>query len=78
MFRFEYSCFFGHGREHIRIGTWIPSQGSSHVWDFITVAQDRIGIQLDARARPAEFKVRDYMYLDGKHVPSLLDHVRRD
>ena len=38
--------------------------------DNVAAAQARIGIQLDARARPAEVKVGDYMYLDGKHVPS--------
>ncbi len=36
----------------------------------VATAQARIGIQLDARARPAEVKVGDYMYLDGKHVPN--------
>ena len=38
--------------------------------DNVTTAQARIGIQLDARARPADVKIGDYMYLDGKHVPS--------
>ena len=38
--------------------------------DNVAAAQARIGIQLDARARPADVKVGDYMYLDGRHVPS--------
>jgi hypothetical protein len=38
--------------------------------DNVTAAQARIGIQLDARARPSEVKVGDYLYLDGKHVPN--------
>ena len=38
--------------------------------DNVAAAQARIGIQLDGRARPADVKVGDYMYLDGKHVPS--------
>ncbi len=33
-------------------------------------AQPRLGVQLDARSRPVEVKVSDYMYLDGKHVPN--------
>jgi hypothetical protein len=36
----------------------------------VAAAQTRIGVQLDARSRPAEVQVGDYMYLDGKHVPS--------
>ncbi len=40
--------------------------------DNVVTAQGRIGIQLDARARPVEVKVGDYKYLDGKHVPSQL------
>jgi hypothetical protein len=36
--------------------------------DNVTDAQARIGIQLDDPAHPAEVKVGDYMYLDGKHV----------
>jgi hypothetical protein len=95
--RSEYSCFFGHGHESIRIGTWFPSPGPSYVWvssrlqptsepgaddfalriqnrfraaaDNVAAAQARLGVQLDARSRPAEVKVGDYMYLDGKHVP---------
>jgi hypothetical protein len=38
--------------------------------DNVAAAQARLGVQLDARSRPAEVKVGDYMYLDGKHVPS--------
>jgi len=38
--------------------------------DNVTAAQVRIGIELDDRARPADVKVGDHMYLDGKHVPS--------
>jgi hypothetical protein len=38
--------------------------------DNVTAAQTRIEMQLDARSRPAEVKVGDYMYLDGKYVPS--------
>jgi hypothetical protein len=38
--------------------------------DNVSAAQARIGVQLDACSRPAEVKVGDYMYLDGKHVPS--------
>ncbi len=34
----------------------------------MAAAQARIGIQLDARARPSDVKVGDYMYLDGKHI----------
>jgi hypothetical protein len=38
--------------------------------DNVAAAQARLGVQLDARSRPAEVKVGDYMYLDGNHVPS--------
>ena len=38
--------------------------------DNVAAAQARIGIQLDARARQVDVKVGDYMYLDGKYVPS--------
>jgi predicted NUDIX family NTP pyrophosphohydrolase len=44
--------------------------------DNVAVAQARIGVQLDACSRPAEVKVGDYMYLDGKHVQPLKFAVR--